>query len=510
MLQLPRGALAAILVCFAFIVPAARPATPEDGNDALYEIIERGRQALLAEKFVDAGNAFDQALRSPQFSGLPPTVQFLTLYLAAFAAQGREDYLGAHEFIVLATEYPDAAAEHWSMRARLAYSVENWADAGAAITTVAKRWPKSLGDLNDHLVQRVAYKLQQDKNLAGARVDLLGALFAAGFKREWDTEPSGLWQDLALDALQKHDLKRAREVLKRIDEPDTLVRMRIDRRFDELRAAEPKAFDIAAAAAAEAKRWRELWRVNPRKLAPLVQYTYALYVVGDFRQMVELADRAVAQNATGTKGKPAFEDEDASEQMDWIYDQKSRALRRLGKWDEALAAQEAAARQHEGDDDMVSQAINLGFAYNYLRRPADALQAIEAIDWGKSLSPYGRMQLQHVRLRAYLQQGKRDEAEKVFAFMRENRADAQDTWQIVMLDWGDLDGAAALFISRLRDPDQRSDALYSAQDFQARTRLPEEIEETKRWQALMERKDVTAAIDAVGRRESQPIFTMLD
>jgi len=40
--------------------------------------------------------------------------------------------------------------------------------------------------------------------------------------------------------------------------------------------------------------------------------------------------------------------------------------------------------------------------------------------------------------------------------------------------------------------------------------LPEEIEETKRWQALMERKDVTAAIDAVGRRESQPIFTMLD
>src|SRR6185436_17680422 len=105
MLQLPRGALAAILVCFAFIVPAARPATPEDGsNDALYETIERGRQALLAEKFADAGNAFDQALRSPQFSSLPPTVQFLTLYFAAFAAQGREDYLGAHEFIVLATE----------------------------------------------------------------------------------------------------------------------------------------------------------------------------------------------------------------------------------------------------------------------------------------------------------------------------------------------------------------------------------------------------------------------
>jgi len=515
MLQPSRGVIAAILlccaVCFSAGGRAATPAVSAEGNaDALYESIERGRQALLADKFVEAGQAFDETLRNPQFEALPQTVQFLTLYFAAFAASGREDFLGAHEFIVLATEYPEVAAEHWAMRARLAYWVENWQDAGKAITTLAKRWPKSLAEVNAHLVQRTAYKLKQDRQLGPAHMDMLEALFAAGFTLEWNAQPAGLWEDLALDALQKQDLKRARQVLKRIDDPNTLVRMRIDRRYDALLRAEPKAFDIAAAAQAEAKRWRELTRANPRKLAPLVQYTYALYLVGDFQRMIELADRAVAQNARGTKDKPAFEDEDATEQMDWIYDNKSRALRRLGQWNAALAAQEAAARRHEGDADKVSQAINLGFAYNYVGRPEDALKALDGIDWGKQLSGYGRMQLQHVRLRAYLQLGKRDEAEKVFAFMRENRDDAEDSWQLVMLDWGDLDGAAALFVSRLRDPDQRLDALYSAQQFRDRPRLPEEIAEEKRWQSLMDRKDVIAALEEVGRREQQPIYTMLD
>ena len=47
----------------------------------------------------------------------------------AFADRGREDYLGAHEFMVLATEFPDAKAEHWLMRAQYASMVDAWADA---------------------------------------------------------------------------------------------------------------------------------------------------------------------------------------------------------------------------------------------------------------------------------------------------------------------------------------------------------------------------------------------
>ncbi len=117
--------------------------------------------------------------------------------------------------------------------------------------------------------------------------------------------------------------------------------------------------------------------------------------------------------------------------------------------------QQEARRQRENSNDKVSQAINLGSSYILRDRPEDALKSLEGIDWARSLSGYGRMQLQHVRLRAYLQLGNRAEAEKVFVYLRENKLDAPDTWQEAMLDWGDVDGAAAHYIARLRDPEQR-------------------------------------------------------
>jgi hypothetical protein len=118
------------------------------------------------------------------------------------------------------------------------------------------------------------------------------------------------------------------------------------------------------------------------------------------------------------------------------------------------------------------------------------------------------MQLQHVRLNAYLQLGDRAEAEKVFVYIRENKLDAPDTWQEAMLDWGDVDGAAAHYITRLRDPDQRAAALYAAQDFKPLPRLPREAAGIERWQALLKRPDVAAAIDEVGRREQFAIYNL--
>ena len=96
------------------------------------------------------------------------------------------------------------------------------------------------------------------------------------------------------------------------------------------------------------------------------------------------------------------------------------------------------------------------------------MKSLEGIDWARSLSGFGRMQLQHVRLRAYLQLGNREEAEKVFVYLRENKIDAPDTWQEAMLDWGDVDGAAALYIARLRDPEDRGVGAVRRADFQAR------------------------------------------
>ena len=468
--------------------------------------IERGRKALLADDYVEAGKAIDEALQKTAFVQLSKSDQFRAILLASLAARGREDYLAAHEFIAVATGYPDAKAEHWVTRARMASWIDNWADAGLSIRTVAKDWPAALPDIGHETIQWTALKMSHDKKLAADRLEMLNALFAAKFQLEWHSEPGDLWRELVLDALARKDMARAREVLGRIVDPGSLLRMRTDRRFDDIVQASPKSFDVAAAAQAQAKRMKREANANPHKLSPTNQYMYALFLIGAYQDALTIADRALAKIAKAPKDKPAFEDLD--DNINWIYDLKSQALRGLGRWDEALVVQEEARRQRENSNDKVSQAINLGYSYNLRDRPQDALKSLDGIDWARSLSGYGRMQLQHVRLNAYLQLGDRAEAEKVFVYIRENKLDAPDTWQEAMLDWGDVDGAAAHYIARLRDPDQRVAALYAAQDFKPLPRLPREAAGIERWQALLKRPDVAAAIDEVGRREQFAIYNL--
>jgi len=484
------------------VTPGSIVAPPD--TSLVYAAIERGRQALVAKKYQDATREIDWALQMPEFRAVPKQVQFRAFLFAAIAAQGREDYLGAHEFAVIATGYPDADGETWIMRTRYAFWVDNHADAGTSLTHVAKQFPESLPDLTAQTIQRIVFQMRADKKLVAERLELLNALFGARFTGDWEVEPSGMWRELVLDALARKDSKRAAEVLKRITHPTALVNMRVDRRFDALVQAEPAAFDIAAAAKAECRHWQKVMNANPRHIEPAVYYMNALHTVGDNQEIVLLADRLLAKQATGTKDKPAFDDEE--DQLNWVYDIKSRGLRGLGRWDDALAVQVKAREMRETSSDKVSQAINLGGFYTLLGKPDEALKALDGIDWANSMSGYGRMQYQAVRLTAFLDKGDRVEAEKVFAYLRQNRKDAPDTWQDAMLEWGDLDGAAALYISRLRDPADRTEALFAAQDFADPPRTARRARDHARWLAFLARPDVTAAIAEVGRREKHAIY----
>jgi len=78
-------------------VLAAEPEVPATRD--IYEVIERGRLALLADKFQEAADAIEEALTMPEFLTLERSAQFRVFLLAAFADRGREDYLGAHEYI---------------------------------------------------------------------------------------------------------------------------------------------------------------------------------------------------------------------------------------------------------------------------------------------------------------------------------------------------------------------------------------------------------------------------
>ncbi len=182
-------------------------------------------------------------------------------------------------------------------------------------------------------------------------------------------------------------------------------------------------------------------------------------------------------------------------------------MRALGKWDEAAAVLAAWEVSPRNDSDKVSQAINLGFFYNELARPDDALKAVNGIN-DKDVSDYGRVQFQFVRFQAYQQLGRHDEAKQAAAWLLEHKDDDQETAQGTLLESGDVDGAAALLISRLKDPDERSGVLAEIQTYAQTPRTERQKKLDAQREALLTRPDVVATIGEYGRREQQPIYSL--
>jgi hypothetical protein len=498
-------ALAALLVLAPGLSAGAEdPAPPEAAEgEAALDRLNRVQQALEAKDYATAAQVLDEVFAAG-FEHLDPRLRNSALLFATLVAIDREDLLTAHEYSVAATSFPEASEDQWALRASIALEVQDFGDAASALTTLAKQWPAKLAGFTGQTIYSLWTSMGRDPHLAQARLDLVSALFDAKYTAEYGLEPAYLWAQLVAALLDKHQTDLALEVLRHIDDPAVLGRMRVDRRFDALVTATPKSFDIAAVAKARCRQLREVMAKYPRDLQPVIEFMYAQFAVGAFRQNIKLADQILKDVQRAPNDEPPFDEVDSK--LNWIYDIKAHSLRALGRWTSSLEVQEKARALRENSSDKVSQAINLGFFFNEHGEPAKALQALDGIDWGRSLSGYGRMQLEHVRLRALLQLGRRDEAETVLSYLRQNQEDAPDTWQLALLDSGDTDGAAALYIARLRDPQQRAEALWAAQIFPSMPTLPTEAQAHSRWSALLARQDVAAAIDEVGRREKMPLY----
>jgi tetratricopeptide (TPR) repeat protein len=484
------------------VTPTATPATKAEAIDTL----ERGRQALLADDYVAAGQSADAVMRMRNFQALDAGLQFRTFLFASFAASGRDDNLSAHEWMTAATQYDEAGAAEWLQRARYATYVDDLADAALALGTTAQRWPAALvADPDDReLVGQIIFDLRRDPVRRADYLQLGNALFAAKFTREFDTQPDGLWSDLILDALEHQDMGRARELAARVENTDTLLAMRIDKRFDQVVQSEPKRYDLGAALKRNAARLETLASRQPRRLAAFVELASALADQGRYADILARCDAILRKVAQASARSPAYDDLDRS--LNWVYDHKARALSALGRWDESIRAMEEGSRVVEHGSNNVSQAINLAYQLTDAGQPQKALDVLAPVDWTHDLSPYGRMQLQYVRYVASLQLGNRDEAEKVLAYLREHHEDAADTWNSAMLESGDEDGAAAALIAQLRDPQMRGDALKSVQQYPPRILSARARDFRERWTKLVARADVLAVVNDVGRIEKVPIY----
>lgn len=439
--------------------------------------------------------ALCKVIDAPAFEALSDTERHAALYLAGVEGYVLNDYRRSHEFLIRSTAMAQANGEDWTSRLNTALADGDKEDAVLALTHVARTWPATLRQFRAQPVLELARASAKFKDKS-AQYDLLQALFAAEFRADLGQQPDYLWQKLSLMRLEHGDEAGAAAVAAKIISTEVLIAMRTDNRYAALVKADPGRYDIDKAATAEAKSRRELVAEHPRSLEALMQLGYALLLTREYGEMLKSCDTALERIRAAPKDAPAYDDED--KYRVWVMDNRARAQKRLGQWDEALAELEHAARRPENGGMNVSQAINLGDQYVEMSRPKDALEAVADVG---QMSPFGEMQLQGVRHAAAVQLKDTAAADAAMKFLRDHRDDAADAYMEALLVEDRLDEAAADLIARLADPETRADALRGVQQYKEPPG-PEWLMKLQASRArLIARPDVQAAVAKVGRAE---------
>jgi len=328
--------------------------------------------------------------------------------------------------------------------------------------------------------------------------ELLSALFDAKWKPESPfVVADGLWFGLARLRLARGDAAGATEAAAAIGDPEVLTWMRSDKRFDALVKADPAHYDVMKAYDALLAVERAASALAPDKLEGVNRVADTLYRLNRLQESLDVLDAALAR---AQAQKDAFSD--TADQLNWSLDQRSRALFKLGRSDEAFQALKRGAAEKENGAVNVSQAINLADQYDLFDRPKDALRAVATLQ-DTDMSPYGRVALDDARACAYFELGDKESLAKTLDEMKAHADDSTQSYLNTMLLVGDLDAAAAHVIAHIEDASTRTDMLYYLQDYlPAPHATAREAAIHANWIALRARPDVSAEIAKAGRVES--------
>lgn len=487
----------ATIACGEASASVARPSAPDAvrAREQFVQYRDRAAAALALADGADpvaADRALSAVIAEALFDALEPGDRHRLLSAAGFAALQAGDNVRARETYRRAVAIdPDAPGDpdDWY---RLAFA-EQWSgEHDAAATHLARMvatWPEFVDNLPVELVAPLLHDIAHDSQ---ARLDLLQALFDANWTRG-RIGASEDWYALALMRLQRGEVDFARAAIARIVDPDPLAKIASDQRFDAVLAGQPPLPSIEDAAVRMLERLRGQAGREPRRLDLQSQVSYALLTLGRNQEAIDLADELMATIAAAGNDETPFDDVD---KQVWLANNRAIAMRRLGRTDEALAELVRASGMDEQGEANVSQVLNLAQFQCSLGHPRDALATLDRV--GENMSSYGRMVRASVQQCAALAAGDAAAGEAM-DYLRAHRDDAPPIFLVGLLRADRMDEAAATLIALLDSKDGREDILLQLQDYREPDPLPGDVEASRRWQALVARADVQAAIERVGR-----------
>jgi tetratricopeptide (TPR) repeat protein len=462
--------------------------------------IDESLKLVADHHFAEAEGVIQLVIHAKHFGRLPSEEQYRALLTAAKIAYTLKHPKLEYESRVRLVALPEATSDDRVSRVNAAARLGDVDELVISLTELVKRNPERLTAADERFVIR-ALRDAEKKLPHGSTLPLLHALYTAHWKLKWDQEPSGFWQDLALMLLEQNRLTEAIDVSTHVTDEYGIISMRADRRFDAITASNSAQFDVSTALKRDLEHFQAAAERTPKSLTPRVVVIDLLMKQQRYGAALAAADGLVEEIRVRADPKRWYDDFD--DQYAWVLDSRSRALTRLGRWDEGLDQLAAASWVLDKNGKNVSQVINLGELYCAFGKPREALGALVRL--GTDISPYGRMQEAAVRLDAAVQLGDTEQTDQWLGFMKEHRLDAPGTYGDALLLTGDVESAAKWLIERLQDRDLRAFALLSIQTYAVPRETARQLELRQRTAALLARPDVQAEIQKVGRIESYKI-----
>ena len=485
-----------------YTVPALADSATESAPavESVRSLMEAAVALDMAGQVGEAHAKVSQALRTTEFQSLGAVEQHSLVALAGMFAFRAGDSKSAHEHFMRASAFEATHVEDWLGRLASAGMLNDKVDVGNCLLVIARRWPTSLAQLDDRSIE---YSAQQLDDTAPEHLQrqLLQALLDVGWKSKLGVEPDELWRLLARLSLQAGQLDKAAEVLKRIHSAETLIRIRIDRRFETFWATLPNPADVDGIQRNTLQRTETAMVERPRSLDAVAAHCYALRMLGQWQAMLNTTDTALQR--IRKEGSSAYDD--VEKNLAWIMNHRANALEALGHVNEAATQLQEARRLPENGVSNVSQTINLGALYLRLHRPAAAITVTENMD-RQVLTDNGLMRLEAVRQHALDLLGRKKEAAVALAFLKTHRDADRDGYLDALVRKGAVAPAAAELIKMLETPSDRDAALWSVQTFRSSEKGPHNKDFARTRETMLSRGDVRAAIEKVGQRFDWPLY----
>lgn len=102
--------------------------------------------------------------------------------------------------------------------------------------------------------------------------------------------------------------------------------------------------------------------------------------------------------------------------------------------------------------------------------------------------------------------GDEAEVERQLAYIRDHRADSLASYEQALIGANRLDEAARVLIGRLQDPSERIDALMETQGYKEFPLPSRALKIRWRWQSVIQRPDVRAAVERIGNVGSYAVI----